>query len=70
MKCSDRDTHSVGSGFPAHAHQTAPIRFATDEANKDGTVEAWARSQTNPLGSYYGLRWPSTRLKRCNRTKK
>lgn len=23
---------------------------------KEGTVEAWARSQTNPLGGYYGLR--------------
>ena len=23
---------------------------------KDGTVEAWARSQTNPLGGWYGLR--------------
>jgi len=23
---------------------------------KDGTVEAWARSQDNPVGGYYGLR--------------
>jgi hypothetical protein len=31
---------------------------AADEQNpaKDGTVEAWARSETNPLGGWYGLR--------------
>lgn len=31
---------------------------AADEqkAAKDGTVEAWARSETNPLGGWYGLR--------------
>lgn len=23
---------------------------------KDGTVEAWARNETNPVGGYYGLR--------------
>ncbi len=23
---------------------------------KDGTVEAWARDETNPVGGYYGLR--------------
>jgi len=23
---------------------------------KDGTLEAWARSETNPVGGYYGLR--------------
>ena len=23
---------------------------------KDGTVEAWARAETNPVGGYYGLR--------------
>ena len=23
---------------------------------KDGTVEAWARSEDNPVGGYYGLR--------------
>jgi len=27
-----------------------------DKPVKEGTVEAWARSQTNPLGGYYGLR--------------
>ena len=31
---------------------------AADEQKpaKDGTVEAWARSETNPLGGWYGLR--------------
>jgi hypothetical protein len=31
---------------------------AADEQKpaKDGTVEAWARSDTNPLGGWYGLR--------------
>ena len=30
----------------------------TDEGKpvKDGSVEAWARSETNPVGGYYGLR--------------
>ena len=23
---------------------------------KDGTIEAWARAETNPVGGYYGLR--------------
>lgn len=23
---------------------------------KDGTLEAWARADTNPIGGYYGLR--------------
>jgi hypothetical protein len=31
---------------------------AADEQKpaKDGTVEAWARSESNPLGGWYGLR--------------
>lgn len=52
LRCID-DLHQMllghGDWMPlGNADEGKPV--------KEGTVEAWARSQTNPLGGYYGLR--------------
>lgn len=52
LRCID-DLHQMllghGDWMPlGNANEGKPV--------KEGTVEAWARSQTNPLGGYYGLR--------------
>ncbi|MCR9238335.1 MAG: hypothetical protein NXI17_16820 [Alphaproteobacteria bacterium] len=52
LRCID-DLHQMllghGDWMPlGNADEGKPV--------KESTVEAWARSQTNPLGGYYGLR--------------
>lgn len=52
LRCID-DLHAMlvshGDWMPlGNADEGKPV--------KDGTVEAWARSEDNPVGGYYGLR--------------
>ena len=52
LRCID-DLHAMlvahGDWMPlGNADEGKPV--------KDGTVEAWARSESNPVGGYYGLR--------------
>lgn len=40
-----------------HAGDWVPLGAADEQKPaKDGTVEAWGRSETNPVGGWYGLR--------------
>ena len=52
LRCID-DLHVMLS----QAQEWVPLGNA-DEGKpvKEGSVEAWARSETNPVGGYYGLR--------------
>jgi hypothetical protein len=52
LRCID-DLHAM---LKAHAGWIALGAADEQKPAKEGTVEAWARSQDNPVGGWYGLR--------------